>query len=75
MTEIEKQINRKNAINYIDAQFYAARPFPVDSKHQGQITLKLQSEHGATNWLNITPEDCQQIEAILLTSYLKRVEQ
>jgi len=72
MTEIEKQINRKNAINYIDAQFYAVRPFSTDSKYQGQITLKLQSEHGASNWLNISPEDCQQIEAILINSYLKK---
>lgn len=72
MSDIEKQIDRKNALNYIEGQFFKVRPFSTDSKHQGQITLKLQSEHGASNWLNITPEDCQQIEAILFNSYLKR---
>jgi len=72
MNDIEKRIDRKNAINYIEGQFFQVRPFSVDSKHQAQISIKLQSEHGATNWLNISPEDCQGIEAILFNSYIKR---
>lgn len=69
---IEDQINRKNAINYIEGQFFAVMPFSPDSKHQGDISIKLQSKHGATNWLNISPEDCRAIENILFNSYLKR---
>jgi len=72
MDAIEKQIDRKNAINYIEGQFFQVMPFCADSKHQGEISIKLQSKHGATNWLNISPEDCQAIEAILFNSYLKR---
>ena len=73
MKTIEQQIDRKNAINYIEGQVFSVMPFPVDSKHQGQICLQMRSEHGATNWLNITPEDCQKIEAVLIGSYTRRV--
>ena len=72
MNDIEKQIDRKNTINYIEGQFFKVRPFSLDSKYQGQIAIKLQSEHGSSNWLNISPEDCQAIEAILFNSYIKR---
>lgn len=73
MNDIENRIDRNNAINYIEGQIFSVMPFPPDSKNLGQICIKLQSQHGATNWLNISPEDCQAIENILLTSYLKRV--
>lgn len=72
MNDFER-IDRNNAINYIEGQIFSVMPFRPDSKHLGQISIKLQSEHGSTNWLNISPEDCQAIENILLTSYLKRV--
>jgi hypothetical protein len=72
MKTIEQQIDRKNAINYIEAQIFSVMPYPVDSKHQGQICLKMQSEHGSSNWLNISPADCLAIEQILLASYLKK---
>ena len=71
MDNIEKRINQKNAINYIEGQIFQVMPFSVDSKYQDQISIKLHSSHGSTNWLNISPEDCQAIEHILLTSYLK----
>ena len=73
MKTIEQQIDRKNAINYIEEQVFSVMPLPPDSEHLGQIRIKLQSKHGATNWLNITPEDCQKIEAVLIGSYMRRV--
>ena len=72
MKTIEQQIDNKNAINYIEGQIFSVMPFPADSKHQGQICLKMQSEHGATNWLNISAADCLAIEQILTNSYAKR---
>lgn len=73
MDSIEKRISKNNAISYIEGQFFKAMPFQADSKFLGQISIKLQSQHGATNWLNISPEDCQAIESILLKSYIERV--
>ena len=73
MDAIEKRINQRNAINYIEGQVFQVMPFSVDSKYQKDISIKLQSAHGSTNWLSISPEDCQAIENILLTSYLKGV--
>jgi hypothetical protein len=49
-------------------------PFSVDSKYQGQISIKMQSQHGASNWLEISPEDCQAIETILFNSYIKKAQ-
>jgi hypothetical protein len=65
----------KNALlelKYIENQFFAVMPFPPNSANQGQIRIKLQSAHGATNWLNIEPRDFLAIERILTDSYAKR---
>ena len=66
---IEKQIDRNNAINYIEKQIFSVMPSIHNSS---QISIKLQSKNGATNWLNISNEDCRQIEQLLINSYLKR---
>lgn len=52
-------------MNYIDAQLFKAMPYPLQSDKNGIIRLKIQTEHGATNWLNVTPLQMQQIETIL----------
>lgn len=58
---VEKGIN----MNYIDAQLFRAIPYPLTGDKNGIIRLKVQTEHGATNWLNVTPYQMQQIETIL----------
>jgi hypothetical protein len=51
---------------YIADQFYKVCPLSLFPENKnGIIRLKIQSEHGATNWINITPEQFKQIEIIL----------
>lgn len=38
---------------------------PVTTDKAGQVKLKLHSERGETNWLNISKEQLHQIEGIL----------
>ena len=38
---------------------------PVTTDKAGQIKLKLHSERGETNWLDITPKQLYDIEGIL----------
>ena len=52
-------------MNYIDAQLFRAIPYPLTGDKNGVIRLKVQTEHGATNWLNVTPQQMTQIETIL----------
>ncbi len=54
-------------MNYIEGQMIKVCPLPVLEGGNGQLRLKLHSERGETNWLNITPEQFKQIEQILLT--------
>lgn len=54
---------------YIANQMIVVAPLPLgeDSMVQnGQIKLKLHSERGASNWLNITPAQFSLIEKVLL---------
>ena len=57
-------------MNYIDAQLFKAIPMPLTDRNSsedrnGQIRLKIHTQHGATNWLNVTPYQMQKIETIL----------
>lgn len=38
---------------------------PVTTNKAGQIKIKLQSELGETNWINITQEQLHEIEGVL----------
>lgn len=53
-------------MSYIERQTERVCPFPIDSDKNGQIKLKLHSERGESNWLNITPDQFRAIEQILL---------
>ena len=55
----------KELYSYINAQMIRVMPFPIDSGNNGQVKIKMQSECGVTNWLNISPEQAKQIERIL----------
>ncbi len=57
-------------MNYIDTQLFKALPYPLtddnsnDDKN-GQIRLKIRTIRGETNWLNVSPDQMRQIEAVL----------
>lgn len=53
-------------LNYINGQILRACPFPLHSGDNGQIKIKIHSERGETNWLNLTPEQLKKIELVLL---------
>ena len=57
-------------MNYIDTQLFRALPYPLNddnSNHDknGQIRLKIRTIRGETNWLNVSPDQMRQIEAVL----------
>jgi len=57
-------------MNYIESQLFRAIPLPLTEKNEseeknGQIRLKVRTKHGETNWLNVSPQKMQEIEAIL----------
>jgi hypothetical protein len=49
---------------YMEAQLIKAIPLPPQDC--GQIKIKLYSELGQSNWLNIKPETLKKIELALL---------
>lgn len=49
---------------YIESQLIKAVPLPPQDC--GQIKIKLYSELGQSNWLNIKPETLKKIELALL---------
>jgi hypothetical protein len=57
-------------MNYIDTQLFKALPYPLNDDNSnddknGQIRLKIRTIRGETNWLNVTPYQMRQIEAVL----------
>ena len=56
MTDLEQK--------YIEAQLIKALPLPPENC--GQVKIKLYSELGQSNWLNITPYQLRKIELALL---------
>lgn len=57
-------------MTYIETQLFRAIPLPLteantSNEKNGQIRLKARTQHGETNWLNVTPYQMQQIETIL----------
>ena len=56
MTDLEQK--------YMEAQLIKALPLPPENC--GQVKIKLYSELGQSNWLNITPSQLRKIELALL---------
>lgn len=57
-------------MNYIETQLFKALPYPLNDDNSsddknGQISLKIRTIRGETNWLNVNPEQMRQIEQIL----------
>ena len=49
---------------YITAQLMAVCPVPAEQVPS--LCIKIHSEHGETNWLNINPDTLRKIEVALL---------
>jgi len=49
---------------YMEAQLIKALPLPPEMC--GQVKIKLYSEFGQSNWLNISPSQLKKIELALL---------
>lgn len=57
-------------MNYIETQLFKALPYPLNLNNSGddkngQISLKIHTIRGETNWLNVSPYQMREIEAIL----------
>lgn len=59
------------AKSYIANQILKALPLPLDGDHNGEIKIKIHSDRGETNWLNITPAIMQKIEFYLPEDEIK----
>lgn len=57
-------------VNYISTELFQVAPLPILEDNNGQIRIKLKSVHGETKLLNITPEQMEAIEWILLGNKL-----
>lgn len=51
-------------MNYVNEQLFKAIPMSLTDRN-GQIYLKIRTKHGQTNWLNVSPNQMQEIEQIL----------
>lgn len=57
-------------MNYVNEQLFKAIPMSLTDRNaqddrNGQIYLKIRTKHGQTNWLNVSPNQMQEIEQIL----------
>ena len=59
------------AKSYIANQILKALPLPLEDNHNGEIKIKIHSDRGETNWLNITPKIMGKIEFYLLEDEIK----
>ncbi len=55
---------------YISNELFQVAPLPILEGENGQIRIKLKSERGETKWLNVTPEQMEAIEWILMGNNL-----
>ncbi len=53
-------------LRYIEAQMTEVAPLPVLENLNGQFMIKIWSDKGSTKHINITPEQFDKIESILL---------
>ena len=59
------------AKSYIANQILKALPLPLDGGQNGEIKIKIHSDRGETNWINITPAIMRKIEFYLLEDEIK----
>jgi len=59
------------AKSYIANQILKALPLPLEDNKNGEIKIKIHTDRGETNWLNITPAIMRKIEFYLLEDEIK----
>lgn len=53
-------------LNYIQSQLFKVSPFPIkENGLNGEYSIKITSDKGATNWIGISPQQMRDIEKIL----------
>lgn len=52
-------------IKSMENEMFKVAPLPVLEEQNGQFKIKLKSDRGETNWINISPEQFSTIEWIL----------
>lgn len=60
--------------NYLGSQFMKACPLPLLEGGNGQIMIKIHSEKGESNWINITADQMKQIENMMFEPFDQSVE-
>jgi len=53
-------------MNYVEAQMFKVAPFPLTPDSDQRFVMQIQSSHGKTNWLAVSPETLKGIEELLL---------
>ena len=60
--------------NYLSNQFMKACPLPLLDGGNGQIRIKIHSEKGESNWINVSARQMKLIENVMLESFEQSVE-
>ena len=58
-------------MTYAEAQMFKVAPYPIDDRMK-VVKLKLHSEHGQTNWIDLKPETVKAIELALINQETKK---
>ncbi len=54
-------------LDYVYSQLERVHPFPIGCDFQKPVRLKLFSEHGKTDFINITESQYKEIKNILIS--------
>ena len=53
-------------LSYIQSQLFKVSPFPIkENGLNGEYSIKITSDKGASNWIGITAQQMRDIEKIL----------
>ena len=55
--------------NYLSNQFMKACPLPLLEGGNGQIRIKIHSEKGESNWINVSARQMKRIEDTMFETF------
>jgi len=55
--------------NYLSNQFMKACPLPLLDEGNGQIMIKIHSEKGESNWINVSARQMKLIENMMFETF------
>jgi len=73
-TGVHYMNDHESYCNYLGNQFMKACPFPLLEGGNGQIMIKIHSEMGESNWINVSARQMKLIENVMLESFEQSVE-